>query len=144
VASEIRVAQNLVSHLVSRGFSCDSVGFDVPPFGFESDKIYSSDLANRIREHRTTHLFMGVGAPKSELWVYVHRGELGDCYALCVGAALDFFAGEKRRAPVWMQTFGLEWVWRLLHEPGRLFRRYLINSWAFLAAIGRDLMARVR
>jgi len=139
VTSTAQVAEKLATRLTARGFSPGSIAFDTPPFGFEEDGSYSSELARRVRAHGTTHLFLGVGSPKSEVWVHRYRRELGDCYALCVGAGLEFFVEEKRRAPRWMRRFGLEWFWRLAQEPRRLFRRYILNSWSFLGAVWRDL-----
>jgi N-acetylglucosaminyldiphosphoundecaprenol N-acetyl-beta-D-mannosaminyltransferase len=139
VPSDRLTARRLQADLVRRGFSRTAVAFDVPPHGFERDPNYSSRLAARIRAHGTTHLFFGVGAPKSEIWVDRHRGQLGDCYVLCVGAGLDFLARTKRRAPVWMRRTGMEWLWRLGQEPQRLAQRYLVESWRFLGAVKDDI-----
>lgn len=111
----------------------------IPPFGFEFDDEYSRALVAKIKEKNCTHLFMGVGAPKSELWMAKYRNELKGMYGFGFGAGLDFFANTMKRAPVWMQSTGLEWSWRLLNEPKRLFKRYLVNSWAFLAIASREL-----
>ena len=139
VANSAPTATALAAYLAERGFDRDASAFDVPPFGFEADGDYSATLARRIREHGTTHLFMAVGSPKSELWVDEHRAMLGDCYAMSVGASLDFFVGLRARAPAWMQHSGFEWVWRLGTEPRRLARRYLVESWSFLQAVRHDL-----
>lgn len=112
----------------------------VPPRGFETDPAYSAMLIAAIRAHATTHLFFGVGAPKSEIWMHRHRQELRKCYGFAFGAGLDFHAGTKRRAPQFMRRLGLEWVWRVASEPRRLARRYFINSWTFLRAIQLDLL----
>lgn len=139
VAPKQHTLDALLAEMVRRGFSIDNSGGEVPPFGFESDSVYSEALCARIRTLGTTHLFFGVGAPKSEIWVEEHRLRLGDLYAFGFGAALDFYAGVIRRAPRFMQRMGLEWLWRLASEPRRLFRRYLVNSWFFLLAIWRDI-----
>ena len=140
VAASEETARLLLAWSAARGFDPDSVSFEVPPFGFEKDAAYSTDLARRIAAHGTTHLFLGVGAPKSEIWINEHRELLGDCYALNVGAALDFFVGIKRRAPRAFQRFGLEWLWRFSCEPRRLFRRYFVDSWTFFAAVYDDIL----
>ena len=139
VASSDETARLLIEWLATHGFSRKSADFEVPPCGFESDATYSRDLAQRIAAHGTTHLFLGVGAPKSEIWVNKHREALGDCYVLCAGAGLDFFAGTGRRAPRILQRIGFEWLWRFGHEPRRLFRRYFIDSWSFFAAVVDDV-----
>jgi len=140
VPSSNETARLLIGHLMARGFDRASIDYDVPPLGFENDADYSLNLAGHIRAHGTTHLFFGVGAPKSEIWIDEHREMLGDCYVLCAGAGLDFFVGTKQRAPVIFQRFGFEWFWRFSHEPRRLFRRYFIDSWSFIAAVGEDLL----
>jgi N-acetylglucosaminyldiphosphoundecaprenol N-acetyl-beta-D-mannosaminyltransferase len=121
-----------------------AVAYLVPPFGFDSDPDYGSELIRQLRVHGTTHLLMGVGAPKSEVWLYEHRGHLPDLVALCVGSGIDFFAGTSRRAPNWMRSFGLEWMFRLGREPRRLAKRYLFTSWGFLAAVADDVLGRFR
>lgn len=139
VASSRQTALRLQALLVSRHFPRSQVKFDVPPFGFERDSAGSHELARQIRTHGTTHLLFGVGSPKSEIWINRHRDRLGNCYALCVGAGLDFAAGTKQRAPLWMRNTGLEWSWRLCQEPKRLWRRYTVHAWRFLTAVKNDL-----
>lgn len=142
LASSEETAAALADHLLARGFPASAVDHVTPPFGFETDAAYSERLAARIDEHGPTHLFLGVGAPKSEIWVHRHRDRLGDCYVLPVGAGLDFFVGRRRRAPEWVQATGFEWLWRFAQEPRRMFRRYFVDSWTFLHAIRRDLAER--
>lgn len=86
-------------------------------------------------------LFVGLGCPKQERWIDAHRGRI-PAVMLAVGAAFDFHAGAKRQAPAWMQRCGLEWLFRLFQEPGRLWKRYLYANPRFiLLAIG-DLLKR--
>lgn len=144
IASSHETARRIADHLAGRGFSPDAIDIEVPPFGFDNDDDFSRHLVARIGRHRTTHLFLGIGAPKSELWTDRHREGLGDCYVLHVGAGLDFFAGTRSRAPRWVQASGFEWLWRWGQEPRRLFRRYFVDSWAFLAAVRSDLAERRR
>jgi N-acetylglucosaminyldiphosphoundecaprenol N-acetyl-beta-D-mannosaminyltransferase len=142
VTSTDETAGRLRAYLQERGFAPSAIDQEVPPFGFEHDQAYSEWLAARVEVHRPTHLFLGVGAPKSEIWAHRHRDRLGDCYVLPIGAALDFFVGQQRRAPEWVQAAGCEWLWRFGHNPRRMFRRYFVDSWAFLDAIRRDLAGR--
>ena len=137
VVSDTETAARIEARLVERGFP--NVPVAVPPFGFEADEAYSSALAGRIASCGTTHLFFCVGAPKSELWLDRHRDAIGPCFAMAMGAAANFWAGTARRAPQFMQKVGAEWLWRFLCEPRRLFRRYFVDSWAFLLAIADDL-----
>ena len=142
IVSSVETADRIRTILFKRGFSPKALEFRVPPFGFDEDDAYSEDFAARIRRHGTTHLFLGVGAPKSEIWTDRFRAKLGDCYVLNVGAGLDFFAGTKPRAPRLLRQTGLEWAWRLLTEPRRLFRRYVVNSWRFLRVVQADLAGK--
>jgi N-acetylglucosaminyldiphosphoundecaprenol N-acetyl-beta-D-mannosaminyltransferase len=83
-------------------------------------------------------LFVGLGCPKQEQWMFAHRQRL-DAVMLGVGAAFDFLSGAKNQAPRWMQEGGLEWLFRLLSEPRRLWRRYLYNNPRFVALLGLQL-----
>ena len=134
-------ANILRNRLLAAGFDENQLGIHVPEFGFEADPVASLALENRIAELGATHIFFGVGSPKSEIWIDRHRSGLGDAYGLAVGAALEFHAGTLRRAPVWMQSVGLEWFWRFLQQPKRLFRRYFIDSWVVLEEIAKDLQS---
>ncbi|MDZ5698895.1 WecB/TagA/CpsF family glycosyltransferase [Chelativorans sp. M5D2P16] len=140
VVSDEETAGRIGTKLAQRGFEDAQV--IVPPFGFEADEAYSSQLAQRIAALGTTHLLFCVGAPKSELWLDRHRDVIGPCYAMALGAGANFFAGTAQRAPRLMRSFGAEWLWRFLCEPRRLFRRYFIDSWAFLLAIADDLRGK--
>lgn len=126
----------------ARGFAREAVGFRIPPFGFERDNHQSAELASAIVAHRATHLIFGLGAPKSEVWIDTHRAVLGDLYACCFGSGPDFLVGEAKRAPAIVQRLGLEWAWRVASDPRRLWRRYFLDSWAFLPAVVRDLRGR--
>jgi N-acetylglucosaminyldiphosphoundecaprenol N-acetyl-beta-D-mannosaminyltransferase len=142
VVSREGTGAKLRDYLVCRGFAPEDVGIVCPPFGFERDQAFSQALAWQVRAHGTTHLVMGVGSPKSELWLHEWRDDLGDCYAMGIGAGIDFFVGTEVRAPAWMQTIGMEWLWRLLREPRRLGRRYLVDGLLFPVAVLRDLSGR--
>ena len=137
------VGAELMAILRDRGFRSSEIGFVTPAFGFERDAARSAELIDEIARVRATHLFFGLGAPKSELWTDKHREQLGECYVLHVGAALEFFAGHKARAPRLLQVTGLEWLWRWALEPRRLFRRYFVDSWRFLAIVRRDLAGQL-
>ena len=144
VTSDLETASRIKSLLMERGFDASAVDTIVPPFGFESDEVYSHELAQRIRAHGTTHLIFGVGAPKSEIWLDRHRATIGPCYALSLGSSTNFLVGTAKRAPRWMRDAGCEWFWRFYCEPRRLFRRYFIDSWQFLRAIREDLVMGTR
>jgi N-acetylglucosaminyldiphosphoundecaprenol N-acetyl-beta-D-mannosaminyltransferase len=93
------------------------------------------EIKRRIVESRPDVLLVAFGCPKQEKWMAMHYRELGVPVAVGVGATIDFLAGQVRRAPRWMQRTGLEWVFRLAQEPGRLFQRYAKD----LRTFGTDL-----
>jgi N-acetylglucosaminyldiphosphoundecaprenol N-acetyl-beta-D-mannosaminyltransferase len=138
VSCSVDVAKGTVEQFVIRGWDRTQICTDIPPFGFENDDSYSTRLASRIQQHRTTVLIMGIGAPKSEVWVRRNGAFLGSPIVLCIGGALAVGAGCETRAPVPMQRLGLEWFWRFLLSPRRLFHRYFIRSWRFPLIVVRN------
>jgi N-acetylglucosaminyldiphosphoundecaprenol N-acetyl-beta-D-mannosaminyltransferase len=107
------------------------VGSYSPPLGFEKDAAENGRILGMIAAAAPDLLVVGLGAPKQELWVHQHRREIRASAAVCAGATIDFLAGEKRRAPRWLQRLGLEWLHRLVTEPRRLVRRYARDAWLF-------------
>lgn len=100
------------------------------------------DVCESINELGVDVLFVGIGCPKQEIWMHNHVHKI-NCTMLGVGAAFDFVAGEKKRAPCWMQVLGMEWLYRLSDEPRRLCLRYFKNNprflWFFLLQLfGRE------
>jgi N-acetylglucosaminyldiphosphoundecaprenol N-acetyl-beta-D-mannosaminyltransferase len=110
-----------------------------PPFRTLTPEEDSA-IVERIASSGVQLLFVGLGCPKQEHWIVEH---LGRVHALmcAVGAAFDFIAGSKRRAPRWMQRCGLEWVFRLATEPRRLAKRYLKHNPRFVLKFLRQLLA---
>ena len=119
------------------------VGTLSPDFGFEKKPDVSSQICEKINASGADLLVIGLGAPKQELWVSQHVAELSVKVALCVGATIDFIAGEKARAPIWVQNIGLEWLHRMLSEPKRLAKRYLIDAIVFPQLIVKEWLLRL-
>lgn len=115
-------------------------GYYSPPFGFEKDPAENQKIVRQINGAKTDILFVALGAPKQEKWIETYIHQLQIKLGLCVGAGVEFIAGTLKRAPVWMRKVGLEWSWRLAHDPGRLWKRYLIQDLAFLGIFLRELM----
>lgn len=110
-----------------------------PPFKAEFSAEDSAAMIAAINAARPDVLFIGMTAPKQEKWVYEHWDELQvDCHVGTVGAVFNFFAGTEKRAPLWWQRHGLEWLHRLLHNPRRLWRRYLIGNVVFVRNVMRE------
>ena len=116
-------------------------GAESPPFrALEAGEL--EEAAARISAVHTQLLWIGLGTPKQDLVADTLRDLGAAPVILCVGAAFDFLAGTKRRAPEWMQRTGLEWVYRLWLEPGRLGRRYLVGNPRFVWGVARELLSR--
>ena len=112
-----------------------------PPIGFEKDSQQNRDILDRIAAAKPDLLVVGLGAPKQELWLAAHRQEIRASVALGIGATIDFLAGERSRAPVWMRRCGLEWLHRMLSEPRRLTGRYARDAWIFPQLVWRQWRA---
>lgn len=114
------------------------VGTYAPPFGFEKDKDELEKIEVMIKNARPDILFVGLGAPKQERWIKQYHQKIGVPVSMGVGVTFEFIAGIVKRAPKWMQNIGLEWLWRLCMEPGRLWKRYLIDDTQFFGMILRQ------
>jgi N-acetylglucosaminyldiphosphoundecaprenol N-acetyl-beta-D-mannosaminyltransferase len=101
-------------------------------------------IANQIREAQPDILLVAFGNPKQEKWIGMFRRQLSVPVMIGVGGSLDFIAGERKRAPLWMQKLGLEWLFRLLQEPGRLWKRYVVDLFIFSAFFLRQWWAMRR
>ena len=138
------VAERAARNIHARWPRVSVVGTHCPPLGFEKDPAENDRILSQIAALSPDVLIVGLGAPKQELWVHAHRLQIQATIALCAGATIDFLAGEKRRAPRWMQRTGLEWAHRLCSEPQRLFRRYARDAWIFPQLICRELLTNNR
>ena len=100
-----------------------------PVFSDEDNRM----MIEAINNTKPDLLWIGMTAPKQEKWAYAHWNELNiNCHVGTIGAVFDFYAGTMQRAPIWWQEHSLEWLYRLLKEPKRMWRRYLIGNILFL------------
>lgn len=99
-----------------------------PPQGFENDRVQCDQIIERIKETNPDILIVALGCPKQEYFIHKYRKRLNVPLSLGLGASLDFEAGTVTRAPKWMQLHGLEWLYRILQEPRRMLKRYLVND----------------
>lgn len=136
------VAERAATNIHTRWPAVVVAGTYSPPLGFECDERETASILERIAEAQPDVLVVGLGAPKQELWVHQHRQQIAAKVALCVGATIDFLAGEKSRAPVWMQQAGLEWLYRVASEPKRLAKRYAKDAWIFPRLLIREFWQR--
>ena len=112
------------------------VGALSPSFGFEKDETECRNIIKIINSTSANVLVVGVGAPKQEKWIYKYKDQLTKIKIhLAIGATIDFEAGNIKRAPKIFQKFALEWLYRLMKEPRRLWRRYIIEDFPFFFLI---------
>lgn len=109
-----------------------------PPFRSLSTEEEQKNVA-MINDSGANVVFVSLGCPKQEIWMAEHRGRI-KAVMIGVGAAFDYHAGTVTRAPLWMQNSGLEWLYRLISEPSRLWRRYIITNTLFVAYILRQFL----
>ena len=134
------VVENLRRSLERKFPRLQVVGCESPPFRPltpEEDQA----VIRRINATGAGIIFLGLGCPHQDIFAYRHRQSIKGVQ-VCVGAAFDFHAGNKRMAPAWMQRRGLEWLFRLMQEPRRLWRRYLWTNSMFLLQLAFTLLRR--
>jgi N-acetylglucosaminyldiphosphoundecaprenol N-acetyl-beta-D-mannosaminyltransferase len=133
------VAERLASVLAERFPGLRVAGVHAPPFR-PLTEAEDAEEVSRINATRADLVFVGLGCPKQERWMAEHRSRLTAAVLLGVGAAFDFHTGRVRQAPRWMMGAGLEWLFRLIQEPRRLWRRYLVYNPRFLFHVTLQLL----
>lgn len=111
------------------------VGTYAPPFGFEKDERELKKINEMISNTHPDILIACFGCPKQEKWIYENYQNYDAKVSVCAGATVDFLAGKVNRAPKWMSDHGLEWFYRFLQEPKRMFKRYFIDDVKILKLI---------
>ncbi len=115
---------------------------EVAPSRFGENERDAAALADRVREAGTTLLFLGLGAPKCELFATRFRSKLGPCWALCIGQSVRVSLGLIQGPPQKWVDLRLEWAWRIVQEPRRLIGRYVSSALGFAVAVAQDLLGR--
>ncbi len=110
-------------------------GIYAPPFGFENDQEELDKINRMISEAHPDLLIACFGCPKQEKWIYENIEKYDAKVSVCAGATVDFLAGNVKRAPKWMSEHGLEWFYRFLQEPRRMFRRYFVDDMKIIGLI---------
>ncbi|MCK9276029.1 MAG: WecB/TagA/CpsF family glycosyltransferase [Syntrophales bacterium] len=128
--------------LSSRYPGLQIAGICCPPMGFEHDEEENRHVIECIKKARPDIVFVGLGAPKQEFWIHRYKKEYGAPVSIGIGVSFEFTAGMVKRAPVWMQHAGLEWSWRILMEPKRMWRRYLLEDTGFFLLIYKQKTKR--
>jgi N-acetylglucosaminyldiphosphoundecaprenol N-acetyl-beta-D-mannosaminyltransferase len=135
------VAEQAKANIEARWPVVNVVGLYSPPLGFEKNDAENTRILQQVADARPDVLVVGLGAPKQEYWVHEHFARIAAPVALCVGATIDFLAGNKKRAPRWLRRLGLEWLHRMASEPKRLAKRYLRDAWIFPQLVWREWRA---
>ena len=130
--------------LKSRFSNLRIAGIYSPPYGFEEDSNEEDKIIRMINDSKADILFVGLGAPKQEKWIYEHYRQLNVYVSLGIGVSFELVSGLVKRAPIWMQKAGLEWFWRLIMEPRRMWRRYLIDDMKFFWLLIKDILKAKR
>lgn len=128
--SKDKTLEKLKANLLRDYPGINIVGVYSPPFRPLTEEE-DRDIADQINKAQADFVWVGLGAPKQEKWMANHQGKVHGLM-VGVGAAFDFYAGTLKRAPSWMQNKNLEWLFRLLMEPRRLFKRYFITNSKFI------------
>lgn len=137
-----KLAQQRINERIGREIVVEAHS---PSFGFEKDPNECEAIIERIQASEANVLVVGVGAPKQEKWIVQHREKLTSIKTfLAVGAAIDFEAGNKPRSPEFVTELGLEWLYRTMSEPKRLWHRYLIEDMPFFNLLFQQWLAARR
>ena len=110
-----------------------------PPYKQEFSVEENKEIIKAINQAKPDLLWIGMTAPKQEKWTYTHWNDLEiNCHVGTIGAVFDFFAGTIERAPIWWQEHSLEWLYRLIKEPKRMWRRYILGNTLFIFNIFKE------
>jgi N-acetylglucosaminyldiphosphoundecaprenol N-acetyl-beta-D-mannosaminyltransferase len=123
---------------LTRELGARIVGTDSPTVRLDGGGDCSEQTLERLRTASPDLVLVAFGAPKQELWIDRFSDRIRPAVAIGVGGSLDFITGQTRRAPAWMSRAGIEWLFRLLQEPRRMWRRYLVEDPAFIVIVARS------
>ena len=123
---------SLLENVLKKKFSNINIAGHYAPLFRPPHAQEDEGVIEQINRLSPDILWVGLGSPKQDYWMYEHRQKLNVPVIIGVGAAFDFIAGTKKQAPKWMRQSGLEWLFRLCCEPQRLWRRYLVGNTRFM------------
>lgn len=139
VGGKYELTQRAALKMMERHIKASLVPLETPfPLGPEDSRM----LVNRIRALGAKIVLAAFGAPKQERWIQENLRETGAHVGIGIGSAFDIISGDKPRAPGFLRDHGFEWLWRMIHEPRRLWKRYLIEDVPFLYLIVREGVLR--
>jgi len=129
---------NLIQERAAKEFPNIQVNSYSPPFKHEFSEEDTRTMIDAVNKHEPDVLFVGMTAPKQEKWAHKNFHHLKAGHICCIGAVFDFYAGTVMRAPDWMIKIGMEWFFRLIKEPRRMWRRYLIGNLKFVMSVLKE------
>lgn len=129
------VAEKAAEKLMKKYSGLDICGCYSPKLGFENDNDEINKMIEIINMSNVDILALALGTPKQEKFIYKYKEKIDAKVTLNIGAAIDFEAGNVKRAPRWMQNSGLEWFYRLCKEPKRMFKRYIIDDLKIISIV---------
>ena len=131
----------LMAQLKSRFPLLKIAGSISPPFRQLTEEEEACDI-KIINESGADVLWVGLGLPKQDWWIHRNKNTLNVPVAAGVGASFKFLSGRVRRAPAWIGDLGFEWLWRLAHEPRRVWRRVMVDGPQFVYLVAREMFGR--
>lgn len=134
------ILQSLKMNLSEKYPGLKIVGTYSPPFR-KLTKEEDEAVIKKINDSVADFVWVGLGAPKQEIWMYAHEDKIKSLM-IGVGAGFDYYAEKIKRAPNWMQKCSLEWLYRLIQDPRRLFKRYLVTNFKFIFYVTKELVFR--
>ena len=138
------VATKLANWLKNENPGLNVVGTYSPPFEDQFSESENDNMIEMINKSKADILWVSLTAPKQDYWIEEHFDRLNVSITIGVGAAFDVVAGNIKRSPKWMQKAGLEWLYRLIQEPRRLSKRYLVEAPQFIPLIVRQKWSTLR
>jgi N-acetylglucosaminyldiphosphoundecaprenol N-acetyl-beta-D-mannosaminyltransferase len=135
------VIEKLIENLKTRYQGVAIVGWESPPFR-DLSSHEDSQVVRRIKESMADIVWVGLGTPKQDYWMASHYERLKPAILFGVGAAFDIHADNVKRAPIWVRSNGFEWLYRLMQEPRRLWRRYLVTNSLFIIYVFKEMVCK--
>lgn len=129
------VAQLAVDNLLKQNPSLKIAGVYSPPLGFEKNPKEINDINLMLKASKADMLFVGMGVPKQDIFIYENMHIYDIPMSFSIGGTIDFIAGKQKRAPKWMRKIGFEWLYRLICNPKRMFKRYILDDSKFFKLI---------
>ena len=118
--------------IISRQKWSNAIVFTVsPPYKFENNNESNTEVINSLRDFKPDILLVSLGCPRQEKWIFANQKFIGATVGIGVGSVFEFYSGKTKRAPLLIQKFGFEWLWRFAHEPVRLGKRYIFLDLPF-------------